>query len=143
MCLSISRHARPQDAADVARQVEEYLTGIEKRARRAEVGVAAARVRAKWSYALAASVLVTVLVAGGGWLWVQNERAAHVDTQQQRFFSDLTAAAEWQKKAEKATGAMRVGYYEKAAATAKRALETGRNGIASAQLVARTELFLR
>ncbi|MHC5069109.1 MAG: protein kinase domain-containing protein [Planctomycetota bacterium] len=142
-CLSISRHARPQDAAAVAKQFEEYLTGIEKRARRAEVGAAAARVRAKWSYALAASVLVTVLVAGGSWLWIQDERAVHVEEQQKSFFADLADAADWRQKADKATGGARVGYYEKAVSLAKRAAETGSKGVVSAELVARTAEFIR
>jgi eukaryotic-like serine/threonine-protein kinase len=79
-CLSADRDSRPADAAALAGALAEYMTGVEERARRAEVELAAAetkateqRKRRRVQRALAVTVLVLVGLVGFG-LWSQ-ERA--------------------------------------------------------------------
>jgi eukaryotic-like serine/threonine-protein kinase len=85
-CLAADRDSRPRDAAALAGTLAEYMTGIEERARRAEVDLAAAETRAaeqrkrrRVQLALAATVLVLVgLVSIGLW---SRERASNVARQ--------------------------------------------------------------
>jgi tetratricopeptide (TPR) repeat protein/tRNA A-37 threonylcarbamoyl transferase component Bud32 len=76
-CLAADRDSRPRDAATLAGALAEYMTGVEERARRAEVELAAAetkateqRKRRRVQFALAATVLVLVGLVGFG-LWSQ------------------------------------------------------------------------
>ena len=96
-CLMSAPAARPGDAGVVAERVHAYVVTVEDRAHRAEVEATAARVRAeeerkarKLTLALGAAVVAVVLVGGGGWLFVQNERAAQERAETAR----LRAAAE-------------------------------------------------
>jgi serine/threonine-protein kinase len=82
-CLAAEPADRPKDAQAVAESVTGYLHGVQERLRRAEVGRAAALVQAaeerkrrRVQLALAASVLLTLGLAGGGALWAQRQRAA-------------------------------------------------------------------
>jgi serine/threonine-protein kinase len=82
-CLMAAPAARPANASVVAERVREYTESVEERAHAAHVEAAEARVRAgeerkarKLTAALGAAVVAVVLVGGGGWLFVQNERAA-------------------------------------------------------------------
>jgi tetratricopeptide (TPR) repeat protein len=79
-CLAVDRDSRPRDAAALAGALAGYLTGVEERARRAEVELAAAetkaaeqRKRRRVQLALAATVLAISGLVGFG-LWWQ-ERA--------------------------------------------------------------------
>ena len=80
-CMLPARDARPRDAEAVARAVHDYLSSVEERAHKAEVAAAGSAVKAaeqrrrfKLTLALAASVLVSGVVGGGGWYWVHCER---------------------------------------------------------------------
>jgi eukaryotic-like serine/threonine-protein kinase len=82
-CLAAEPADRPRDAGVLAAELTKYLEGVETRLRQAELTSAAARARAveerkrrKLTLALAATVLLAVLLAGGGWLWVSADRAA-------------------------------------------------------------------
>jgi serine/threonine-protein kinase len=75
-CLAADRDSRPRDAAALAAALAGYLTGVEERARRAEVELAAAQTRAterrkrrRVQLALAASVLVLLSLVGFGLWW--------------------------------------------------------------------------
>jgi serine/threonine-protein kinase len=81
-CLAPAKQARPRSAQVLAQRIHDYLTSVEERARQAQVEAAESRVKAaeerrarKLTVSLAASVLVTVLVAGGGWAWMSSEKA--------------------------------------------------------------------
>jgi tetratricopeptide (TPR) repeat protein len=67
----------------VAERVHKYAVSVEERAHAAQVEAAESRVREvqerkrrRLTLALAASILGTLVVGGGGFVWVQNERAA-------------------------------------------------------------------
>jgi serine/threonine-protein kinase len=82
-CLAPLPADRPRDAQAVADATAAYLHGVEERLRRAEVERAEALVKAaeerkrrRVQLALAASVLATLGLAGGGGLWVQRQQAA-------------------------------------------------------------------
>jgi tetratricopeptide (TPR) repeat protein len=77
-CLAADRDSRPKDAATLAAALAGYLTGVEERARRAEVELAAAETRAaeqrkrrRVQLALAGSVLVLLSLVGFGLWWQQ------------------------------------------------------------------------
>ena len=81
-CLAAERDQRPANGGAVAAQVGTYLAGVQDRLRQAEVGQARAEARAegerkrrRLTLALAASVLLTVLLGGGGYAWLQQQRA--------------------------------------------------------------------
>jgi len=82
-CLMPARQARPRNAGELAERVGGYLAALEDKARAAQVQAAEERVRAveakrkqRLTLALAASVLVTALVGGGGLWWVRSQAAA-------------------------------------------------------------------
>ena len=102
-CLAAEPERRPRTAGEVARRLTAYLAGVQERLRaaelarveaqaRAEEGEAAlvadelARARARrterkrrrLTVALAASVLVTAGVIGGGWTFLARQRAARL-----------------------------------------------------------------
>jgi serine/threonine-protein kinase len=75
-CLAADRDSRPKDAEALAAALAGYLTGVEERARQAEVELAAAQTRAaeqrkrrRVQLALAASVLVLLGLVGFGLWW--------------------------------------------------------------------------
>jgi serine/threonine-protein kinase len=78
-CLAPEPADRPADAAAVAAAVQDHLSGVEARLRRAELDAAAAQARAaeerrrrRWQLALAG----LVLAAGGGWGWLESRESA-------------------------------------------------------------------
>jgi len=82
-CLTAAPAARPSNAGVLAERVHDHVISVGERAHQAEVDAAAADARTqeerkarKLTLALGAAVLAVVLVGGGGWLFVQNERAA-------------------------------------------------------------------
>ena len=94
-CLAPARRARPASAKEVANQVSQHLSSVEERAQQAQVEAAEARVKAsearrahRLTLGLAASVLVTVLLGGGGWIWLSEQAAAR-----QRQLKDQVDAA--------------------------------------------------
>jgi serine/threonine-protein kinase len=82
-CLAAGPADRPRDAGEVAAAVTAYRESVERRLRQAEVANAEAQAKAvegrkrrRLALALAASVLLTAVVLGAGWLWWTGERAA-------------------------------------------------------------------
>jgi len=88
-CLAADRHQRPRDAGLVSARVTAYLAGVQDRLRKAELARVEAQARAeeerkrrRITVALAASVLLTAGVVGGGWTYLarqQQRLAAQVD----------------------------------------------------------------
>ncbi len=81
-CLAPDPAARPADAASVARAVASYQAGVQDRLRKAELERAAAEVEARaerkrrrLQLSLIGAVLAVVLLGGGGWFYVAQERA--------------------------------------------------------------------
>jgi serine/threonine protein kinase/Flp pilus assembly protein TadD len=80
-CLSEERDHRPRGAGEVAAAIGAYLASIEERARAAQIAAAESRVKAeqerkaRWLIlGLASSILATLVLGGGGWLWQQHQR---------------------------------------------------------------------
>jgi serine/threonine-protein kinase len=76
-CLAAEPEDRPRHAGAVAEAITAYLESVEARLRQAELERAQAQVKAieerkrrKLTLALAASVLLTVLLGGGGYGWM-------------------------------------------------------------------------
>ena len=91
-CLEVEPADRPNDANAVAESIGEYLASVETRIREAELARVEANARAveerkrrRVILGLAASILTTLCVAGGGWLWVKQKDAelAQVEAAQQ------------------------------------------------------------
>jgi len=80
-CLAPSPDARPLDAAEVARRVEDHLQSAEDRARAAEVRAAELRVRTRSSLALAGVILIAVVLTAGAYLsWADQRRTRQAET---------------------------------------------------------------
>jgi tetratricopeptide (TPR) repeat protein/tRNA A-37 threonylcarbamoyl transferase component Bud32 len=84
-CLTPAHSARPASAEVVAQRIHGYLISVEERARQGQVDAAEARVKAqeerrarKLTVGLAGSVLVTLMLAGGGWAWFRSEHEARL-----------------------------------------------------------------
>lgn len=82
-CLAPAARDRPRNAGAVLALLTAYLSGIQKRARdaemaqvRAEERAAEERKRRLLTAALATSILATAALAGGGWTWMVYERSA-------------------------------------------------------------------
>jgi serine/threonine-protein kinase len=101
-CLESDRDCRPRDAAALAGTLVGYLTGVEVRARRAEVELAAAEMKAaeqskrrRVLLVLAATVLVTLGLVGFGLWWqdrVERNAAAERAARDSRVTVGVTAA---------------------------------------------------
>jgi len=84
-CLAAERDGRPRNAGEVARRMTAHLAGVQERLRAAELARVEAQARAaedrkrrKLTVALAASLLVTAAVVGGGWAFLARQRAARL-----------------------------------------------------------------
>ena len=80
-CLLPAAAARPANAGVLATRVHDYIVSVEERAHNARAESAAAQVRVeeerkarKLTAALGAAVVAILLVGGGSWAFVQNER---------------------------------------------------------------------
>jgi tetratricopeptide (TPR) repeat protein/tRNA A-37 threonylcarbamoyl transferase component Bud32 len=82
-CLLPAQDARPRNAQVLAQRIKVYLGSVEERATQARIEAAEAQVKAgeerkarKLTLLLAGSVLVTLLVGGGGWVSMRMDREA-------------------------------------------------------------------
>jgi eukaryotic-like serine/threonine-protein kinase len=80
-CLEASPRDRPRDAGVLAKELTAYLAGVETRLEAAETAKVEADARANYErrsrrlvLGLAGAVLAAVLLATGGWLWLDQER---------------------------------------------------------------------
>ncbi len=91
-CLAPLRPDRPAHAGMVARAVTAYLTGVEERARKSELRAAKARAKAeearqtatqqkrarRQTLVLAVSVLLLIMIAAGGYGFLEHDRRTHL-----------------------------------------------------------------
>jgi serine/threonine-protein kinase len=91
---------RPLHAGQLAEAMASYRESMGARLRQAELAQAEARARAaeerkrrRLTVGLAASVLLTILVAGGAWLWIAQQRAER-ERQARELQAELTGEAE-------------------------------------------------
>jgi serine/threonine-protein kinase len=90
-CLAPERDDRPQSARVVAEAMTAYLAGVQERLRAAELARVEADARAvferkrrRLTLALAASIIGTILVAGGGWALNERQRQERQRERQER-----------------------------------------------------------
>jgi serine/threonine-protein kinase len=81
-CLAAEHANRPRDARSLGKEFTGYLESVEARLRQAELDGARARAKAeeerkrrRLTLALAGSVLLTVVLRAGAWLWIADEKA--------------------------------------------------------------------
>jgi serine/threonine-protein kinase len=134
-CLEPEPKDRPTDAGVLAAQLTAYLESVETRLRQAELASVAATAKAqeehkrwKLTLALAASVLVTVLLAGGGWLWVEQARQQREAVTVREVTAALQEATHLRGQAERARDLAPWAAAVKAAQNAKTLLENGEGG---------------
>jgi len=99
-CLTAEPEQRPRNAGEVARRMTAHLAGVQERLRAAELARVEAQARAaeerkrrKLTVALAASVLITAGVVGGGWAFLVRQRTARLMVTT-RVVTDALAEAE-------------------------------------------------
>ncbi len=100
-CLAPAPAARPQDAGVLARELQQYLSSVEQRARDAQLAAVAATTRAEaarrtrnLTIALAATVVLALGLGGGGYLWVEAEAARRLQASLDRVHAAMADAAE-------------------------------------------------
>src|SRR5262249_36649164 len=117
-CLTAEPWDRPRHAGEVAEQVTAYQNAVAERLRQAEVARAAEEARAveaqataaqerkarRVTLALAAAVLLTMLLGGGGWLWLHSQRAAKLADNNRAVNEALTEARGLREQARTAQG---------------------------------------
>jgi eukaryotic-like serine/threonine-protein kinase len=105
-CLEAERQQRPRNADEVSRRLTAYLSGVQERLKAAELARVEAQTRAEEAQAratiersrrlrtvaLAASVLVTAGVIGGGWTYLVRQRTARLITTTRVVTDALTEA---------------------------------------------------
>jgi len=74
-CLAIEPDDRPRDAGLVAGRITAHLTGVQERLRRAELARVEETARRRLTLAVAASIVGILILAGGGWGYLQQLRA--------------------------------------------------------------------
>ncbi len=149
-CLVPAAAARPANAGVLAERVHTYIISVEERAHAARVESAAAQVRAeqerkarRLTAALGAAVVAILLVGGGSWAYVQNERANREHEEATRLRGeaerDARLAVEVGDELAKASVHEGGGRWAEAILAAERAQALARGGGASSELLARVE----
>ncbi|MBL8803683.1 MAG: protein kinase [Planctomycetes bacterium] len=135
-CLAPERENRPRDAREVVVALQSYFESLEQRARAAQIEAAESRVKAaeerrarKLTASLAASVVVTLLVAGGAWAWTRVQRERRESATREQVDAALAAAAQ----------ARATRNWDTALADIERARTALRTGVALPELAARVE----
>jgi eukaryotic-like serine/threonine-protein kinase len=152
-CLMAAPAARPADAGILAERVHAYVISKEERAHRAEIEAAAARAKAqeerkarRLTAALGAAVVAIVVVASGGWLWVQNERATQDRIETERLRAEAKRDQELGANINTALNEAALleggGRFDAAVVAAERARALAEGGGASAELRANVDATL-
>ena len=152
-CLMPAAEARPANASVVADRIHSHVVGVEERAHAAQVEAAAAQGRAqqerkarRLTAALGVAGLAIVLVAGGGWAWVQNERAQQqqVEAQRERDLAGRQRELAEEIHAELAIASQLQGgeRWDEAIAAAGRARALAQGGEAGPELIATVDATL-
>ncbi len=140
-CLAPSRDARPLDAGEVARRVEEHLQSTEERARRAEVRAAELRVRTRSLLTLAGVITTALAVSTWAYLaWTTQLRDRRLETAR-RAESALAEGRGYVEQARRA-GLGGVGLWQSALTAATRAEAIVAAGEAEAELEERVSALV-
>jgi serine/threonine-protein kinase len=119
-CLAPEPEDRPGNAAAVSDRLAAHLSGVQERLRTSELGRVAAQGRARLTAALAASVILITLLAGGGFEWVRRQQAARQEKSAREINLALDEASMLRGRARAAPGGDPAGL-ELALAEARRA----------------------
>jgi len=147
-CLAAEPWDRPRHAGEVAEQLTAYQHAVEERLRQAELARAAEEARTvearataaqerkarRMTLALAASVLMTVLLGGGGWLWLQGQRAARLAENNLAVNEALSQATRLREQARTAQARTALALTARAREQARRAEALVESGPADAAL---------
>jgi serine/threonine-protein kinase len=127
VCLAPEPERRPRNAGEVARRVGDYLAGVQERLKAAELARVEAQAKAveerkrrRLTAALAASVLVTAGVLGGGWTYLARQRTARLMATT-RVVTDALAEAERLRGQAQSPSLGDLTKWSEATGTAKRA----------------------
>ncbi len=149
-CLLPAAAARPANAGVLAERVHAFVVSVEERAHAAQVASAAAQVRAeeerkarRLTLALGAAVVAILLVGGGSWAFVQNERTSRAREQVERMRADAERDARLSAEVGGALADASAheggGRWEEAIGAAERAQALAQGGGASGELQGRIE----
>ncbi len=138
-CLMPARAARPANAEEVAKAMHAYLTSTEERAQKAELAAIEARIKAaeerrakRLTMALGGTILVALLLGGGGLYWVSHERAQRAEQTRSAVEAAHGESIEFGQ----------AGQPEEALSSARRALSLAETGDADAALLERARGFV-
>jgi serine/threonine-protein kinase len=131
-CLTPAREMRPADASVLARAMHEFLVTVEERARKAEIEAAEERRARKLTLALAGTIVLALLLTGGGFWWAARERAKRTELTR-----DEVEAAQGES-----IQLGQAGKPDEALAAARRALARAESGGADAALLDRARNFV-
>jgi eukaryotic-like serine/threonine-protein kinase len=141
-CLAAEASDRPKDAQAVADALKAHLNGLRERLHQAELAEAEANARAReeakrrrLTLALAGTVLVALMVGGGSWLWMKNEREARQMALSRDVNEALNRATAFREQARAATTGS-AALLAQAREQAQRALALVETGPADAVLIA-------
>jgi len=152
-CLLPAAAARPANAGVLAERVHAFVVSVEERAHAAQVASAAAQVRAqeerkarKLTLALGAAVVAVLLVGGGGWAFVQNERTNREREQVERLRADAERDARLSAEVGGALADASAheggGRWDEAIGAAERAQALAQGGGASGDMLGRVDAEL-
>jgi serine/threonine-protein kinase len=138
-CLTPARDARPANAAEVAKAVHAHIASSEERAQKAELASAEARIRAdearrahRLTVALGGTIAAALLLGGGSFLWINRERAKHLEQTRASVEAAQDESVEFG----------RAGKPAEALVSARRALTLAETGGADTALLERTRSFV-
>jgi serine/threonine-protein kinase len=152
-CLLPAAAARPANAGVLAERVHNYVISVEERAHAARAESAAALVRVaeerkarRLATALGVAVAAILLVGGGSWALVQNERAAHEHEQAARLREKVERDAKLSTEVGEALAEASVhkggGRFSEAILAAERAAALAQGGDAASELSAKVDAVL-
>ncbi len=147
-CLAREPEDRPREAGAVAERISAHLAGVQDRLRAAELAEVEARAHAeeerkrrKLTVALAASLIGTAVLVGGGWAWTAEQKAERAAVTGREVNQALAEAAELRGRA-RATGGGDLALLELSLAEAKRSTSLLARGEGDPELRDRARSFL-
>jgi len=145
-CLAVERDERPRNAGEVARRLTAYLAGVQERLKAAELARVEAQARAaeerkrrRLTVALAASVLITASVVGGGWTYLARQSATRRAATERGVTAALAEASIWRDQARKAAATDNLEPWSAALVAVRHARDLAAQGDAEPALAARVE----